>query len=268
MITELGGKRIYPIGIGTWRMGGDALHSSNENDKKEIRAIKFSLKSGMNVIDTAEIYGRGHAEELVAEAIKGRDRDDLFIISKVWPMNLRHDSVIRAAHGSLKRLKTKYIDLYLIHWPNPLVSINETIGAMEELVDKGLVRHIGLSNFGVNEVKNAVAATKRYEIIANEISYSLIKKDAEDYLIPFCIKNKIKIIAHTPLGKGKVLKMKEVVDMAKKYDKKPAQIAINYLMKKSLPIPKASDQNHIHEITGSVGWGLSIEDYNSLSQIR
>ncbi len=257
MITDLGGKKIYPIGFGTWRMGGDALHSSHNNDKDEISAIKFALKSGINVIDTAEIYGKGHAEELVAEAIKGRDREDLFITSKVWPMNLKHDSVIRSAQGSLKRLNTKYIDLYLIHWPNPLVNINETIGAMEELVDKGLVRNIGLSNFGVNDIKKAIAATKRHNIIANQISYSLVKKDAEDYLIPFCIKNKIKIIAHTPLGKGSVMKMKEVIEMADKYEKKPVQVAINYLMKKSLPIPKATDQNHIKEILGSVGLGLS-----------
>jgi diketogulonate reductase-like aldo/keto reductase len=268
MITELGGKKIYPIGIGTWGMGGWALNTDHSNDKNEIKAIKFALSHKVNVIDTAELYGKGHAEELVAEAIAGKEREDLFIISKVWPGNLAHDKVLKAAEGSLKRLKTKYIDLYLIHWPNPLVPIAETMSAMEELVDKGMVRNIGVSNFGEKDLKNAMAAMKKHEIVANEISYSLVKKDPEDYVIPFCIKNKVKIIAYTPLGKGKAMKMKEVVELADKYDKKPAQIAINYLMKKSLPIPKASNIEHMKELLGSIGWGLSEKDYASLAQIR
>ncbi len=143
-----------------------------------------------------------------------------------------------------------------------------TIGAMEELIDKGVIRHMGVSNFGVDDVKKAMEAAKKYEIAANEISYSLAKKDSEDYVIPFCNKHKIKIIAHTPLARGNVLKMKEVIELAQKYKKKPSQIALNYLMKRSLPIPKATSTKHIKEIIGSVGWGMDESDYNRLSEIR
>jgi diketogulonate reductase-like aldo/keto reductase len=267
MITELCGKRVYPIGFGTWRMGGE-MNASNTNDDKEIKAIKYAIDNGINVIDTAEMYGAGHAEELVAYAIKRRDREKLFIVSKVWPTNLSHDKLIRSAENSLRRLGSKYIDLYLIHWPNPLANMKEAIGAMEELIDKGVIRHMGVSNFGVNDVRKAMEAAKKYEIAANEISYSLAKKDSEDYLIPFCQKHKIKIIAHTPLARGNVLKMREVVELAEKYRRKPSQIALNYLMKKSLPIPKAVNTKHIKEIIGAVGWGMDEADYNRLSEMR
>ncbi len=267
MITELCGKSVFPIGFGTWRMGGEMM-ASTANDDQEIKAIKYAISSGINIIDTAEMYGAGHAEELVAQVIKRRDREKLFIISKVWPMNLSHDKLVRAAENSLRRLNTKYIDLYLIHWPNPLANMKETIGAMEELIDKGVIRHMGVSNFNVKDVEKAIGATKKYEIAANEISYSLAKKDSEDYLIPFCQKHKIRVIAHTPLARGHVLKMKEVIELAEKYDKKPSQIALNYLMKKSLPIPKAVNIKHIKELIGAVGWGMEERDYNKLSEMR
>ncbi len=264
MITELGGKRIFPIGFGTWRMGGGAYHTDTTNDKAEIKAIKYAIAHKINMIDTAEIYGNGHAEELVAQAIKGKEREDLFITSKVFPTHLTHDKVIKAANASLKRLQTKYIDLYLIHWPTPLMDMKGIFSAMEKLIDDGKIRHMGVSNFGVNDLKKAIAAIDKHPILANQINYSLMKKDPEEYIIPFCNKNKIKVIAHTPLGVGNVLKMKEVIEMAEKYDKKPVQVAINYLMKKALPIPKATSTDHIKEILGSVGWGLKDEDYEYL----
>jgi diketogulonate reductase-like aldo/keto reductase len=268
MITELAGKRIFPVGFGTWGMGGWALNSDSSNDANEIKAIKFAIGHNINVIDTAEMYGRGHAEELIAQAIKGKEREDLFIISKVSPANLTYEKVMRAAEASLKRLNTKYIDLYLIHWPTPLMDMRAVISAMEDLIDKGMIRSMGVSNFGVNDIRKALEHSKRYEITANQISYSLAKMDPEDDIIPFCAKNKIKIIAYTPLGKGKVTKMKEAIDVANKYKKTPIQVALNYLMKKSLPIPKATNIEHIKEILGSVGWGLDEKDYKMLSQIR
>ncbi len=268
MITDLGGRRVFPIGLGTWHMGGETFTSSTANDKQDIKAIKFAIGHGVNVIDTAEIYAKGHAEELVGQAIKGEKRDNLFIISKVWPGNLTHDKMIKAAEGSLRRMNTKYIDLYLVHWPTPTMNMQEVISTMEELIEKGLIRHMGVSNFNADDVKKAILATKKYNIAANEIHYSLMKRDPEDYLIPYCAKNRIKIISYTPLEYGKVARMKEVIELAEKYKKTPIQIAINYLMKKSLPIPKASSTKHIKEILGSVGWGLSDEDYKRLSQLR
>ena len=267
MITKLSGKKIFPIGIGTWGVGGWVL-TDRSRDRSEIEAIKFALDSGINVIDTAELYGRGHAEELISKAIKGRDRDELFIITKVWVTHLSRSNLLKAATASLNRLNTKYIDLYLIHWPRPFLNMKETIGAMESLVNKGLVRSIGVSNFNVENLEKAIEATKRYDIVANEIKYNLLEKEAEESVIPFCKRNGIDVIAYTPLAKGKVFDVKEIADIARKYRKTPIQVALNYLMRKSLPIPKASSREHIKEIIGSAGWKLKDRDYEYLRKRR
>ncbi|HVA83037.1 MAG TPA: aldo/keto reductase [Candidatus Aquilonibacter sp.] len=266
MITELSGKKIFPIGIGTWGMGGWML-ADNKNDKKEIAAIKFAIESGINAIDTAELYGRGHAEELVAEAIKGFDRETLHITSKVWPTHLSRSGINGAVNASLKRLGTKYLDLYLIHWPNPLANMQEAISTMEELIDGGLIRSMGVSNFGVSDMQKALDATKKHKIEVNQIEYSVLNKEPEQNVIPFCEKNKVKIVAYTPLAKGAVNNSKEILKIAGKYKKTPIQVAINYLLKSSLPIPKASTPEHIREIMGSTGWELKKEDYAHLKAV-
>ena len=264
MITRIGGKRVFPIGVGTWRMGGGAIFVDRSRDEQEIKALKFALDNKINLLDTAELYGKGHAEELVGQAIKGRDREKLFIISKVFLNNMSYKRTIDACRNSLKRLNTKYIDLYLIHWPNPLARMYETIRAMETLIDNGLIRSMGVSNFEVKAMKEAMFYTKRHSITANEISYSVMRKEPEQDIIPFCKRNGIAVIAHTPLAQGRAMQMREVVEIAAKYRKKPVQVALNYLLKNSLPIPKASNPKHIRDIVGSVGWTMKNEDYETL----
>ncbi len=267
MITRLCDKRVFPIGIGTWRLGGGAMLKSTANDKKEVKAISYALDKGINVIDTAELYGKGHAEELVGQAIKGINRERLLIISKVFVHNMGFEGVQMAAKASIERMKCKYIDLYLIHWPTTSGAIRETIMGMEKLMDEGLIRNIGVSNFHIGHLQTAMAAAQKYRIVANEISYSLMHKEDENDVIPFCETQKIKIIAHTPLAQGRAIRMKEVEETAARYKKKPVQVALNYLLKKSLPIPKAVDQGHIRDIIGSVGWQLDDEDYKILSNV-
>jgi diketogulonate reductase-like aldo/keto reductase len=261
MITELGGKKVSPIGIGTWGMGGGKLGLGHGMDKEEIESIRYALKNGINLIDTAEMYGFGKAEQLVAESIKGFERDNIFITTKVAPHHLSREKLISSAKASLSRLKTHYLDLYLIHWPVPGMNFKETIGAMEDLVDAGLVNSIGVSNFSVKDMQDAMAATKRYTIEANQIHYSLIERACERDVIPFCEKNKIKVIAYTPLAKGKVLSMKDIQSIARLRKKPPAQVALQYLMKRSLPIPKAATLNHMKELVGTGSWELSSSDY-------
>lgn len=271
MITKLGGKRASPIGIGTYGMGG-AVVTSRGNDRKDVDALNFALDNGINVIDTAEMYGHGHAEELVAKAIRGREREDLFIITKVLPTHLKKEAMARAVRGSLARMGTDYIDLYLIHWLLPTSNIGEAVSNMEGLVEEGLVRNIGVSNFDAGETGKAIRVAKPHRIIANQIRYNLFKKRCEEELIPFCEKNGVRIIAYTPLSKGslghgRIEDIRKVKEVSERTGKTPVQVALNYLMKRSLPIPKSSSREHIREILGAMGWQLSKDDYEYLSRI-
>lgn len=248
-------------------MGGSVFSNSGGDDGTHIKAIRYAIDHGMNVIDTAEIYANGHTEEIVGKAIKGYDRDKLFIITKVFPLKLRYGKIIASVRKSLQRMGLDYIDLYLLHWPTSKAEIIKAMQVMEHLMDMELIRNIGVANFSVNDMKVASGALKRYGIAANEIAYSLIRKDPEDMVIPYCNNHKIKVIAHTPLAKGRVLKMQELQDMATRYERKPVQLALNYLMQKSIPIPKSSNIKHIRDIISSVDVELSEEDYTELSEL-
>ncbi|MEM1558081.1 MAG: aldo/keto reductase, partial [Thermoproteota archaeon] len=153
------GRSVPSLGLGTWRMGED-----KSMDDMCIAALRRGIELGATMIDTAEIYANGRAEELVGKAIKGFDRDQLFIVSKVWPTHARYEQVLKAAKESSRRLGT-YIDLYLLHWPSD-VPICETMRAMEELIKTGLIRHIGLSNFDVKGIEEARACLKNNDIAA------------------------------------------------------------------------------------------------------
>jgi diketogulonate reductase-like aldo/keto reductase len=265
--VKLCDKNVSQIGFGTWKMGGGFWTPDYSRDSHYVEILKYVINNGINLIDTAEMYGGGHAEELVGKAIKGFDRENIFIITKVWPNHLRYEDVIKSAKESLRRLDTKYIDLYLIHWPNPSIPLNETISAMENLVDQGIVRCIGVSNFDVKLLSEAITLTRKYEIVANEMEYSVNNKSAESDIIPFCEKNNIKVIAYSPLARGNVKNNKILEEIGRKYGKTAIQVALNYLIKRSIPIPKASTKDHVDEILGSLGWSLSDEDYERIRKL-
>src|SRR6202521_3598027 len=183
-LRELGktGTMVPEIGVGVWRYGGG------------VEPLRQAIESGASLIDTAEAYG---TENVVGQAVKNI-RDRVFIATKVSGNHLHHDEVLKAAEASLRRLDTGYIDLYQIHWPNSLVPIQETMRAMETLVDRGLVKHIGLSNFSTAELREAQAAMRKYPIVSNQVLYNLSRRQIEDDLMPFCQANGITIIAYTP----------------------------------------------------------------------
>ncbi|WP_338599292.1 aldo/keto reductase [Sulfolobus tengchongensis] len=264
---KLCNKEVSQIGFGTWKMGGGYWSPDYSNDNKYIEIIKYVISKGVNVIDTAEMYGGGHAEELVGKAVKDFDRESIFIITKVWPNHLRYDDLIKSAKDSLRRLDSKYIDLYLIHWPNSSIPLEETIRAMEYLVDQGIVNCIGVSNFDVMLLERAMSLTKKYEIVANEIEYNVDNKTAERDIIPFCERNNIKVIAYSPLSRGNVKNNTILEEIGRKYGKTSVQVALNYLMRRSIPIPKASTKEHVDEILGALGWNLSNDDYDRISKI-
>lgn len=269
-LKPLGSSKVSvpAIGMGTWRMGG-GMAPDRTQDKKDITALKRGIELGMWLIDTAEIYAAGHAEELVAEAIKSYSRSDVFIVTKVWKTNLRYSDVLKAAKGSLKRLRTNYIDLYLIHWPNPMIPISETMKAMEKLVADGFVRFIGVSNFSVTEMEEARLALSKEDIVVNQVRYSIRDRSVEKEILPYCQKEKITVMAYTPLEKGSLARDPILDKIGKKYDKTAAQVALNWLISKDyvIAIPKASNIKHVEENADAMGWRLKREDLNYLDTV-
>ncbi|MEM3245151.1 MAG: aldo/keto reductase [Candidatus Micrarchaeaceae archaeon] len=253
--------KVSELGIGTWQLTG--------SEQENIAALKYALDNGVNFIDTAEIYG---TESIVGKAIKAKNRKELFIATKLWTSNFRYDDAIKACYASLERLGTSYVDLYQLHWPNKDVPIAETMKAMEKLADEGKIRSIGVSNFSVEELKEAQEAMPKYKIASNQVEYSIVTRDIEsEGLIDYCKKEGIEIIAYSPLAHGKIFEDKELVGLlegiGKKYNKTPAQVAINWLIKKEVfPIPKASNIMHVKENIAATEFSLSNEDMKSIEE--
>jgi len=266
--------KVSAIGMGTYydvlglaeaRILGAPLAREDK-----VAALRKGIELGINLIDTAEVYG---TEPLVAEAIKGHEREELFIATKVSPHHLRYDDVLRAAQGSLERLQSRYIDLYQVHWPNPRVPILETMRAMEKLVDEGKVRYLGVSNFPLPLMKGAEEALSRHELASNQVEYNLKVRDIEADLLPYCDRNGIAVIAYRPVAHGALAnpsgRLREVMDDISREHrgKTPAQIALNWLLNKGkvvFPIPRASRSERALENAGAVDWSLDAEDIRRL----
>ncbi|MFH1325855.1 MAG: aldo/keto reductase [Candidatus Falkowbacteria bacterium] len=259
------------LGLGTWGMGG-RLERDESNKQESIQALKTGLDLGFRLIDTAEIYAQGLSEEIVGEAIKNYQRQNIFITTKVWQGNLHYKNVLSAAKQSLARLQTNYVDLYLIHWPNENIPLSESMSALEKLVDNGLVKHIGVSNFSVDLMQKAQKCLDHTKISANQIEYNLINRSAEQVIIPFCKQNDIKVIAYCPLAKGALTdnnsNNKTLQLLAVKYKKTPTQIALNWLISQNIvAIPKAINRTHMEENLGALGWKLERGDVKGLKKI-
>jgi len=249
LLTELAnsGVRLPEIGFGTWNYHGG------------VQPLRSAIECGACLIDTAESYG---TEEIVGEAIKGR-RHQVFLATKALPRNFRRHDLIAAAERSLRRLGTDHIDLYQLHWPNLTIPIEEPMRGMEELVDAGKVRFIGVSNFSVRDLVNAQAALSRQRIAANQVRYSLIERTIEGGLLEYCQKNGITVIAYSPLATG--LGNIGAADpegvlpkVAEASFKSTAQVALNWCINKEsvIAIPKASSVEHVVENMGASGWKL------------
>ncbi len=259
------------VGQGTWNIGG-GFRSNHSGDSAAVEALKLGFKLGMTFIDTAEIYGAGHSEELVAQSLRD-STEPIFIATKVSPSHFEHDSVLRAASGSLKRLGVKQIDLYQLHWPNPRVRISETMRAMEKLVRDGSVRNIGVSNFSVEQMREAQSSMSKETIVSNQVEYSLVDRQVENEIIPYCKKEKITIIAYSPLAQGGITRSRgkpfEMLDeVAAVLKKTRSQIALSWLLHDAsiIVIPKASNKEHVRENSAASEVLLSQEQYEGLSQ--
>ncbi|MCP8312507.1 MAG: aldo/keto reductase, partial [Candidatus Methylarchaceae archaeon HK02M1] len=266
--------KVSTIGMGTYYdilwIATSYILSYQLSKEDKITALKKGIELGINLIDTAEIY---ETESLIAEAIKDYKRDELFITTKVSPTHLKYEKVLKAAQRSLEKLQCSYIDLYQIHWPNPLVSIKETMRAMENLVDEGKVRYIGVSNFSLSQTKDAEEALSKHELVSNQVEYSLKVRKIEVDMLPYCDSNNIVILAYRPVAHGALANPSGRLKVAmneisqKHGGKTPAQIALNWLLNKSevvFPIPRASKLKRVMENAGAVGWRLDSKDLTKL----
>ena len=220
----------------------------------------------MNMIDTAEIYASGRSEEVVGEAVRGI-RGQVFIATKVGPGHLRHDDVINSCKGSLKRLGVSRIDLYQVHWPDPRVPIKETMSAMEALVKEGAVRYIGVSNFSVGQTEEARAALKKDDIVSNQVEYSLNNRYVEEEILPYCAREKLTLIAYSPLSRGR-LSPSMPTSILRKYKMSPAQATLNWVTRKEpvVAIPKAADIAHLEENASSVSVRFTDSEYDEITK--
>lgn len=262
--------KVPVLGLGTWGMGG--LSSKRLGGEEEaVRALHLGLELKMRFIDTAEVYAAGHSEEIVAQATTG-ERESVFIATKVSAENLSYENVLRSCESSLERLQTSYIDLYQVHWPNPSIPIAETMRAMERLVAEGKVRHVGVSNFSVQQTREAEAALSKTELASNQVEYSLLDRSIEEDLLPFAAKERITIIAYSPVGRGEISKggrgerWHVLERVAAKYGKTRSQVALNWLIMKDpvVAIPKAGQLDHVKENAGAAGWKLNKADLAAL----
>ncbi len=249
-----GGKdKVSIIGVGTWKMGKDQA--------TETKAIRHAIDLGINLIDTAEMYG---TEQLVGSAIKGYEREDLFISTKVSPHHFHREDVASACKRSLSKLGLRYVDLYYLHWPSKRIPIVETMKAMEHLMDEGLIRHIGISNYDVDEAREAQAALDHSRIEAAQDEYSVVVRGIEGGMLDYCRQNKMEMLAYSPVARGTLLEKKYVPlleklsDIGDDYGKTPVQVALNWLMcKGTIPIPKAASVDHVVEDADAAAFWLS-----------
>lgn len=282
--------KVSTIGFGAWQAGGKEWGVDVEDDLI-IKAIIKAYGLGVNLIDTAEVYGNGHSEEVVGRAIKEIGRDNLVIATKVHGGHLRYDEVLKAAEGSLRRLGISEIDLYQVHWPNPWnqIPLKHTMRAMEKLYKDGKIRAIGVSNFAVRDLEEAGRYLSDTQIVSNQVKYNMLEKQIEEEVVPYCRKEEITIIAYSPLAQGaltgkynlnnkpsdavrsgnrlfsddnlrEISRLLEVLGkIASMRGKTIAQVAMNWLLREGnvVPIPGAKNPKQAEENAGAAGWRLN-----------
>jgi diketogulonate reductase-like aldo/keto reductase len=254
------GVKVPVIGQGTWQMRKDSLE-----------ALKAGINLGMTHIDTAEMYTG--AEEVVAEAIGG-NREKLFVVSKVLPSNASYTGTLRACEASLKRLRTDYLDVYLVHWWSDSHPIADTMRAMEALVAAGKIRYIGVSNFDVARLQQAQKALEREKIVCNQVLYHMRSRALESQVLQYCESQNIAVVGYSPFGKGDfpsptTKQGKALQTIAERHGKTPRQVALNFLTRCPglFTIPKAGKVEHVRENAGGTGWDLTEDDLKLIDSV-
>jgi diketogulonate reductase-like aldo/keto reductase len=261
--TLPGGAKVPVLGQGTWRMGEDARKRATE-----VAALRTGIELGMTLLDTAEMYGDGGAEEVVGEAIAGQ-RDRVFVVSKFYPQNATAERMRQACDRSLRRLGTDRIDLYLLHWRGD-VPLRKTLDGFEQLLDAGKINHAGVSNFDVDDMEELFRLKGGEKIVTNEVLYNLVRRGIEYDLIPWMRKRHRPVIAYSPVEEGLLTttQHKTIAEIAKRHDATPAQVALAWVIREEgvIAIPKAANVAHVRENRGAVDIKLTARDLELLDE--
>ena len=262
------GFSLPELSMGTWMIGGAETRDSDCDEDSAVRSIRRGIEAGVSCIDTAEMYADGFTEELIGRAIQSYPRNQLQIMSKVSPQNLRYDDVLRSVEASLERLGIDYLDVYLIHKPNPTIPLLETMEAMRALLEEGLIREVGVSNFSVDSLRKAQECLGT-PVVLKQVHYNLIYREPEiSCLLDYCQDNDIFLMAWRPLEKGAILENCPPVldEVCAKYDRSLAQVAINWLISQSRVVTLSTmrSERSLQDNLGAVGWNLQSEDIEKL----
>ncbi len=268
-VTLHNGEKLPVIGLGTWAMGGQ-MTADPTQDERALKAMRYALEIGYTHIDTAEMYAAGHTEELLGQAIRGYDRKNLFITTKVLPSNLRYSDVHRALEGSLERLGTDYVDLYLVHWLNPGIKLGETFKALNELAASGKVRHVGVSNFNLAELKEAQSLCAT-QIVTNQVPYSVATREyVHNGVVDYCQANQVVITAYSPVEVGKLKANPTLEKIAMRHNITPYQAAMAWLVQQPwvITIPMSHHPKHLEDNLAAADIALTPEEMAELTSIR
>ena len=256
------GECVPALGQGTWNMGDNRSARS-----EEIEALQLGLDLGLTLIDTAEMYGDGRSEELIGEAIAGR-RDQVFLVSKVYPHNATRKGTAAACERSLKRLRTDRLDLYLLHWRGS-VPLEETLEALLALQEKGKIRHFGASNLDLDDMREFHSLAGAEAVATNQLLYNLTRRGIEWDLAPWMRERRIPIMAYSPIEQARLLRNPKLTDFARRNGMTAAQAALAWLLSKEnvIAIPKTGQRQHVKENTGSLQHTLTKEQISELDKL-
>ena len=290
---------ISRIGIGGAQWG---MENYGITDEASIKAtINHAIDSGINYLDTSESYANGASEKMIGQVLKERgDRESIVLATKIHPMHLGFDEVLKACNASLRRLQTDYIDLYQVHAPSPTVPISETMIALRTLLDEGKVRHVGVSNFQVSLCEVAINSLDNHEVISNQLEYSILNRNIEKAMLKYSEWREIPIIAYSPLARGMITGkytsgtqispddrrskkplfsnseniallqplMEVLKDIGEKNNASISQVSLNWLLKHDnvIPLPGAKSIEQVDSHVAATTWKMSEEDWNAISE--
>jgi diketogulonate reductase-like aldo/keto reductase len=255
------GEQVPVLGLGTWHMGERPEQRQDERD-----ALRCAIDNGMTVIDTAEMYGDGAAEELVGEALAGR-RSEAFIVTKVLPHHATRRGTVAACEDSLRRLGTDVVDLYLLHWRGG-VPLEETLEGFDALLRAGKIRHWGVSNFDTADMEELAALAGGSAVATNQVLYNLTRRGIEFDLLPWCGQRKLPLMAYSPLEQGRLLGEPELLRLAAAHSATPAQIALRWVLRSDqvIALPKAGTPEHVRQLRAAIDIALSPQDLAALDR--
>jgi diketogulonate reductase-like aldo/keto reductase len=256
------GEQVPAFGLGTWKLGDEP-----STRDEEIAALRLGLDLGLRLIDTAEMYGDGRSECLIADAIAGR-RDEVFLVSKVLPQNASRERAVAACENSLRHLDTDRLDLYLLHWRGH-IPLAESLEALEVLKRAGKIRYYGVSNLGLDDMQELWSLPGGPEVATNQLLYNLSRRGIEWDLLPWLREQRVPIMAYSPIEQSHLVKSRKLADFARRNGLTPAQAALSWLLSKDdvIVIPKTGTRKHLQENVAALDHPLTAEQLAELDKI-